>query len=108
MADPLLEIRNLSVAFETGQGVIVPVGDLSLTVYPGQTVALVGESGCGKSVTALSILRLIPQPPGKILGGEVILNGRSLLRLGEKEMRAVRGKEIAMIFQEPMTSLNPV
>ena len=77
-------------------------------VFPGQTVAIVGESGCGKSVTALSILRLIPQPPGKVLGGQILLEGRDLLTLPEREMRAVRGKEIAMIFQEPMTSLNPV
>src|SRR5687767_9524998 len=79
-----------------------------MSIFPGQTVALVGESGCGKSVTALSILRLIPQPPGRILDGEVHLEGRNLIPIQEREMRAVRGKEIAMIFQEPMTSLNPV
>src|SRR5688572_23985297 len=108
MAQPLLEIQNLNVAFDTERGQVRPVRDVSLTIFPGQTVALVGESGCGKSVTSLSVLRLIPEPPGKILGGKVLLDGRDLLGLSEKEMRAVRGAEIAMIFQEPMTSLNPV
>jgi len=105
---PLLEVNNLNIAFETSRGDVRPVRDVSFAIYPGQTVALVGESGCGKSVTALSILRLIPEPPGKILGGEVRFEGRDLLRLSEREMRGVRGKDIAMIFQEPMTSLNPV
>jgi oligopeptide/dipeptide ABC transporter ATP-binding protein len=81
---------------------------VSLSIFPGQTLAVVGESGCGKSVTALSILRLIPQPPGRFLGGQVFLEGRDLLKLPEKQMRQVRGHQIAMIFQEPMTSLNPV
>src|SRR5438552_18759282 len=99
---PLLEIRDLNVAFETNRGVVRPVRDASLTIYPGQTVALVGESGCGKSVTAMTILRLIPSPPGTVLGGEVVFQGRNLLNLSEGEMRRVRGKEIAMIFQEPM------
>jgi oligopeptide/dipeptide ABC transporter ATP-binding protein len=85
------------------------VRDVSLTIHPGQTVAVVGESGCGKSVTALSILRLIPQPPGKVLSGSIHLEGRGdLLALDERDMRGVRGHDIAMIFQEPMTSLNPV
>ncbi|HEV2293438.1 MAG TPA: ABC transporter ATP-binding protein [Tepidisphaeraceae bacterium] len=108
MAQPLLEVQNLNIAFDTERGQIRPVRDVSLAIYPGQTVAVVGESGCGKSVTALSVLRLIPQPPGKVLGGEIILEGRDLLKLPEHEMRTVRGKDIAMIFQEPMTSLNPV
>src|SRR5881227_3910688 len=108
MPTPLLEINNLDVAFETNRGDVRPVRDVSLAIYPGQTVALVGESGCGKSVTALSILRLIPSPPGKIAGGQVLLEGRDLISLSEREMRSVRGKDIAMIFQEPMTSLNPV
>src|SRR5438128_5901930 len=108
MDHPLLELRNLTVAFDTERGQIRPVRNVSLSIFPGQTVALVGESGCGKSVTSLSILRLIPQPPGRFLGGKVLLNGRNLLDLSEREMRSVRGKEIAMIFQEPMTSLNPV
>jgi oligopeptide/dipeptide ABC transporter ATP-binding protein len=108
MPDPLLEIRDLNVAFDTDRGQIRPVRDVSLAIHAGQTVAVVGESGCGKSVTAMSILRLIPQPPGKVLGGEIVLEGRDLLKLPEHEMRRVRGKDIAMIFQEPMTSLNPV
>ncbi|MBC8108620.1 MAG: ABC transporter ATP-binding protein [Anaerolineae bacterium] len=108
MPKPLLEIKNLSVAFETSRGDVRPVRDSSITIYPGQTVAVVGESGCGKSVTALSVLRLIPSPPGKVLGGQIIFEGRDLLKLSESEMRRVRGKDIAMIFQEPMTSLNPV
>src|ERR1700712_3931072 len=98
---PLLELKNLNVGFDTERGLIRPVRDVSISIYPGQTVAVVGESGCGKSVTALSILRLIPQPPGKIISGEIFLEGRDLLKLSEKEMRSVRGKDIAMIFQEP-------
>src|SRR6187397_1637789 len=108
MAQPLLEVQNLNIAFDTERGQVQPVRDVSFSIYPGQTVALVGESGCGKSVTSLSVLRLIPQPPGKILGGRVMLEGRDLLGITEKDMRSVRGKDIAMIFQEPMTSLNPV
>ena len=108
MPDPLLEIKDLNVAFDTDRGQIRPVRDVSLAIHPGQTVSVVGESGCGKSVTAMSILRLIPQPPGKVLGGQIMLEGRDLLKLPEHEMRRVRGKDIAMIFQEPMTSLNPV
>src|SRR5687768_14724839 len=101
MATPLLEIQDLNVAFDTERGQIRPVRDVSLSVFPGQTVAVVGESGCGKSVTALSILRLIPEPPGKILGGEVRFEGRDLLRLSEKEMRGVRGKDIALPRHRP-------
>jgi oligopeptide/dipeptide ABC transporter ATP-binding protein len=108
MPQPLLELRNLNVAFDTERGQIRPVRDVSYSIYPGQTLAVVGESGCGKSVTALSILRLIPSPPGKVLGGQILFNGRDLLALSEPEMRSVRGRDIAMIFQEPMTSLNPV
>jgi oligopeptide/dipeptide ABC transporter ATP-binding protein len=108
MPDALLELRNLSVAFDTDRGQIRPVHDVSFSIYPGQTLAVVGESGCGKSVTALSILRLIPSPPGKILGGQVLFQGQDLLQLSEKQMQSVRGRDIAMIFQEPMTSLNPV
>src|SRR3954471_143966 len=105
---PLLELRDLNIAFNTERGQIRPVRDVAYAIYPAQTLAVVGESGCGKSVTALSILRLIPQPPGKYLGGQITFEGRNLLTLSEKQMRAVRGKDIAMIFQEPMTSLNPV
>src|SRR5690242_6276237 len=108
MQQPLLRVSGLNVGFETNRGLLRPVRDVTFSIYPGQTVAVVGESGCGKSVTALSILRLIPQPPGKVLGGQVLFEGRDLLKLSESEMRRVRGKEIAMIFQEPMTSLNPV
>jgi oligopeptide/dipeptide ABC transporter ATP-binding protein len=108
MAEPLLELRNLAIGFDTEGGEIRPVQDVSLSIFPGQTLAVVGESGCGKSVTALSILRLIPSPPSKVIGGQVLFAGRDLLKLSEKEMRRVRGKDIAMIFQEPMTSLNPV
>src|SRR6478752_1565537 len=104
MPQTLLEIQNLNVAFETNRGDIRPVRDVSLSIYPGQTLAVVGESGCGKSVTAMSILRLIPSPPGKVLGGKILFEGRDLLKLSEREMRSVRGKDIAMIFQEPMTS----
>src|SRR3954471_19782473 len=108
MQQPLLEIKDLNIAFETNRGDVRPVRDVSLSIFPGQTAALVGESGCGKSVTAMSVLRLIPSPPGKVLGGQVLFEGRDLLRLSEREMQHVRGKDIAMIFQEPMTSLNPV
>ncbi|HSI33225.1 MAG: ABC transporter ATP-binding protein [Phycisphaerae bacterium] len=107
-ARPLLELRDLNVAFETSRGLVRPVQDVSYSIYPGQTLAVVGESGCGKSVTALSILRLIPSPPGKVLGGQILFEGRDLLALSEREMQSVRGRDIAMIFQEPMTSLNPV
>jgi oligopeptide/dipeptide ABC transporter ATP-binding protein len=108
MPQPLLEVKNLNVAFDTERGQIRPVRDVSWSVFPGQTLALVGESGCGKSVSALSVLRLIPSPPGKVLSGEILFEGRDLLKLTEPQMRTVRGKDIAMIFQEPMTSLNPV
>src|SRR5215218_622290 len=101
MQQPLLELRDLNIAFNTDRGQVRPVRDVSYTIYPGQTVAVVGESGCGKSVTALSILRLIPSPPGKVLGGSVTFAGRDLLSLTEKDMRTVRGRDIAMIFQEP-------
>ena len=108
MSEPLLQIRDLNVAFETSRGQVRPVRDVNLTVYPGQTLAVVGESGCGKSVTAMSILRLLPEPPAQYLKGHILFQGKDLLRASEREMRAIRGKEIAMIFQEPMTSLNPV
>jgi oligopeptide/dipeptide ABC transporter ATP-binding protein len=105
---PLLSVSNLGVAFETSRGLVQPVRDVGLTVYPGQTVALVGESGCGKSVTSMSILRLIPSPPGRVVAGSILYQGTDLLSLSERNMRSIRGREIAMIFQEPMTSLNPV
>jgi oligopeptide/dipeptide ABC transporter ATP-binding protein len=105
---PLLHIDKLNVAFDTSRGEIRPVQDVSMSIDPGQTLAVVGESGCGKSVTAMSVLRLIPQPPGRYVSGRILFEDRDLLALPEPDMRKVRGKEIAMIFQEPMTSLNPV
>jgi oligopeptide/dipeptide ABC transporter ATP-binding protein len=104
----LLQVRNLKTTFLTSAGVVRAVDGVSWDVQEGETVALVGESGCGKSVSALSIMRLVAEPAGRIEGGEVLYKGRDLLRLSEPEMRRVRGREIAMVFQEPMTSLNPV
>ncbi|MDA0306774.1 MAG: ABC transporter ATP-binding protein [Proteobacteria bacterium] len=104
----LLEIENLKTQFFTSAGIVRAVDGISYTVDKGETVALVGESGCGKSVSALSILRLIPWPPGKIVDGHIKFNGVDLAGLSEEEIRNVRGKDIAMVFQEPMTSLNPV
>jgi len=108
MNKPLLEIRSLSTHFFTEDGVIRAVENVSFELFPGEILSLVGESGCGKSVTALSILKLIPSPPGRVVSGEVLFDGKDLLKLKEKEMEKVRGNDIAMIFQEPMTSLNPV
>jgi len=105
---PLLDVRHLSTQFTTRGGVVRAVDDVSWDVREGETVALVGESGCGKSVSALSIMRLVAAPAGRITAGEVWFKGRDLLRLSEEEMRRLRGREIAMVFQEPMTSLNPV
>ena len=105
---PLLEVDALKTYFYTRDGVVRAVDGVSFTVFPGETLAVVGESGCGKSVTSLSILRLIASPPGKIVNGRLMFQGRDLLGLSEDEMRKVRGNEISMIFQEPMTSLNPV
>jgi len=108
MARPLLEVRGLKTYFFTDEGVVRAVDGVDLTIHEGETLGVVGESGCGKSVTALSIMRLVPQPPGRIVAGRITYNGRELLELPPAEMRKIRGKEIAMIFQEPMTSLNPV
>ena len=105
---PLLEVKELHTEFRTGAGIVRAVDGISYTVDPGETVAIVGESGSGKSVGALSIMRLIPDPPGRITGGEVWFAGRDLMTLSEEEMRRMRGSEIGMVFQEPMTSLNPV
>lgn len=104
----LLEVKDLKTYFFTGGGVVKAVDGISYYVEEGETIGLAGESGCGKSVSALSVIRLIPNPPGRIVGGEVIFDGKNLLEVNEKEMRHVRGGKIAMIFQEPMTSLNPV
>jgi peptide/nickel transport system ATP-binding protein len=108
MTEPLLSLRHLVTAFETDEGYLRAVDDVSFDVFPGRTLGVVGESGCGKSVTSLSIMGLIPSPPGFIEGGEALFGGRDLLQLPESEMRSLRGNEISMIFQEPMTSLNPV
>jgi oligopeptide transport system ATP-binding protein len=101
-------VRDLRTRFFTADGVVKAVDGVSFDLYPGQTLGLVGESGCGKSVTALSIMRLIPNPPGKIVGGQIIFEGADLLRMSDDQIRRVRGNKIAMIFQDPMTSLNPV
>ncbi|MBI2991878.1 MAG: ABC transporter ATP-binding protein [Deltaproteobacteria bacterium] len=107
MAD-LLQVRDLKTYFYTSQGVVKAVDGVSYDIQEGETVALVGESGCGKTMSALSIMRLVPRPQGKIEDGEILFQGRNLLALDEEEMRKIRGAEIAMIFQEPMSSLNPV
>jgi oligopeptide transport system ATP-binding protein len=105
---PLLEVRGLNTSFYTEDGVVRAVRDVSFEVMAGETLGIVGESGCGKSITGLSIMRLVPEPPGRIDAGEIVLEGRDLLKLSDHEIRDVRGREIAMIFQDPMTSLNPV
>lgn len=104
----LLEVKNLKTYFYTDDGVAKAVDDVSFSINKGETLGLVGESGCGKSVSALSIMRLIPDPPGKIAGGEIFFKGKDILKVPEKEMQDIRGNDIGMIFQEPMTSLNPV
>jgi peptide/nickel transport system ATP-binding protein len=106
--DTVLAVEGLRTVFFTRQGVVKAVDDVSFALRRGETLAIVGESGCGKSMTALSLMRLIPEPPGRIVAGTVVLNGTDLLQLDHAAMRGVRGNEISMIFQEPMTSLNPV
>jgi ABC-type dipeptide/oligopeptide/nickel transport system ATPase component len=108
MADRLLDVKNLKTYFFTDEGVVRAVDGVDLYIEKGETLGVVGESGCGKSVTALSIMKLIPQPPGRIVEGEISYNGTNLVTLAPNKMRKIRGKEISMIFQEPMTSLNPV
>src|SRR5438067_12081897 len=108
MAERLLDVRGLKTHFFTDEGIVRAVDGVDLYINKGETLGVVGESGCGKSVTALSIMRLIPQPPGRIVEGSITYNGRNLLDLSPSQMRKIRGKEISMIFQEPMTSLNPV
>jgi peptide/nickel transport system ATP-binding protein len=108
MAERLLDVKGLKTYFFTDEGVVRAVDGIDFYINKGETLGIVGESGCGKSVTALSIMRLIAQPPGRIVEGTIHYNGRNLLDLSPKEMRKIRGKEISMIFQEPMTSLNPV
>ncbi|MGE4503908.1 MAG: ABC transporter ATP-binding protein [Desulfovibrionaceae bacterium] len=108
MDQPLLDIRDLTTAFATSRGVARAVDSVNLSAWQGETLAVVGESGCGKTVLALSVMGLVPSPPGRVLGGRALFDGRDLLALTEREWRTVRGNDVAMIFQEPMTSLNPV
>ncbi len=108
MPEPLLSINDLAVEFKTEDGIVHAVDGVTYDVFPGETLGIVGESGSGKSVSTLALLGLIPQPPGRIVSGTAMFKGRDLLKLKKKQMRAFRGKEVAMIFQDPMTSLNPV
>jgi len=108
MTEDLLEVKNLKTYFYTEEGIVKAVDDVSFKIKKKETLAIVGESGCGKSITAMSIIKLIPNPPGKIEGGEVIFEGKDVLKLNKEEVRNIRGNEISVIFQEPMTSLNPV
>lgn len=108
MSEKLLEVRDLVTAFDTDAGQVTAVDGVSFTVEKGKTLGIVGESGCGKSVTALSIIRLLPQPMGKLLGGRILFNGKDLAKVSHEEMHKVRGGQIGMIFQEPLTALNPV
>ena len=108
MAHTLLDVRNLKVHFYTDEGTVPAVDGVSFQVNAGETLGIVGESGCGKSQTSLAIMGLIPMPPGKVVGGEIFFKDNDLLKKSEKEMRQIRGNEVSMIFQEPMTSLNPV
>ncbi|CAN5547104.1 MAG: ABC transporter ATP-binding protein [Chloroflexia bacterium] len=106
--EPLLDVKNLKTQFFTQDGVVRAVDDVSFDILPGETLGIVGESGCGKSITAMSIMRLIPSPPGKIVQGEILFKGEDIITMSDEEIRHIRGNEIAMIFQDPMTSLNPV
>ncbi|MEZ5790629.1 MAG: ABC transporter ATP-binding protein [Nitratireductor sp.] len=108
MSQPLLQIRDLKVEFSTRHGSITALDGISLEVLPGETLGIVGESGCGKSITALAAMGLVPNPPGRITGGSVLFDGEDITRANDARMRQLRGADIAMIFQEPMTSLNPV
>ena len=108
MSDALIQVKNLKTYFHTEAGIAKAVDDISFDIFKGEVLGIVGESGSGKSVTSLSINRLIPNPPGEIKNGNIRFGNKNLLKLSQKEMQAVRGNEIAMIFQEPMTSLNPI
>src|SRR5436305_14272604 len=105
---PLLQVKDLKTYFYTDEGIVKAVDGVTYDVQEGETLALVGESGCGKSISALSLLKLIPIPPGRIVSGEVLFDGEDILKLEEDEIRKIRGNRISMVFQEPMTSLNPV
>ena len=104
---PLLEVKNLTVAYETRQGAVKAVEDVNLTIERGEVIGLVGESGCGKSTLGMALLRLV-RPPGRIVGGQILFNGRDILKISNEEMRQLRGRHISMVFQDPMTSLNPL
>ena len=108
MSDKLLNIKNLSIQYATEDGVVKAVNGINLDLKEGETLGLVGETGAGKTTTALGMMRLIPNPPGKITGGTIEFEGRDILALSEEDMRGIRGNKISMIFQDPMTSLNPV
>ncbi|AZR73712.1 peptide ABC transporter ATP-binding protein [Anoxybacter fermentans] len=108
MRQPILEVKDLKTYFFVDDGVVKAVDGVNFEIYEGETLGIVGESGCGKSVTSISIMRLVPNPPGKIVGGQILFKGKDLVQKSEEEMRKIRGNEISMIFQEPMTSLNPV
>ena len=108
MPEPVLSIRDLVVEFGTEDGVVKAVDGITYDLYPGETLGIVGESGSGKSVSTMSLLGLIPQPPGRVVRGEAMFKGEDLLKVSKKELRRIRGNEIALIFQDPMTSLNPV
>ncbi len=108
MTQPILDVKHLKTYFFTDDGEIPAVDDVSFSISEGEVLGIVGESGCGKSVTALSTMKLVPYPPGKIVGGEILFKGKDLVPYSEAQMRKIRGNEIGMIFQEPMTSLNPV
>ena len=108
MPEPILSIKNLAVEFKTDDGIVHAVDDITYDVFPGETLGIVGESGSGKSVSTLSILGLIPQPPGRIVSGTAMFKGKDLLKMKKKDLRKFRGDELAMVFQDPMTSLNPV
>ena len=108
MAKPLLEVRGLKTYFSTDEGTVKAVDGVDIDIYKGEIFGLVGESGCGKSVTALSLLRVVPSPPGRIVDGKVMFEGKDLMKISEKEMRRIRGAKISMIFQDPHSSLNPV
>ena len=107
-SETVLEIKDLCVEFQTVEGKVQAVDHLNYTLHKGEKLGIVGESGSGKSVSSLAVLQLIPNPPGRVTGGEILYKGKDLVKLSEKEMQKLRGNEVSMIFQEPMTSLNPI